>query len=72
MTKTHPLNRLAKHDSNVHIHSRDELASLDILQLRNKITETEAKISELNQKGLSAAALEIEHCYLNRELETRP
>lgn len=72
MNKAHPTNsHLAKHEQQ-HIHSRDELASFDVTQLKNKIGEIEMKINDALARGLNSTSLEIECCYLRRELETRP
>lgn len=75
MNKTHQVNsqnaNLAKFES-PYIHSRDELASLDVTQLRNKISETETKINDMITRGFDPKRFEIECCYLRRELETRP
>ena len=53
------------------VHSRDELASLEISQLRAKIGDVELQANNVRARGLEPIEGEVECCYLRRELETR-
>jgi hypothetical protein len=72
MTKTQPAINESMKNFIFHVHSRDELAALDITHLLKKISDIEMLINELRSKGLETKTLETECCYLRRELETRP
>jgi hypothetical protein len=72
MTKTQPAINESMKNFIFHVHSRDELAALDITHLPKKISDIEMLINELRSKGLETKTLETECCYLRRELETRP